>query len=294
MFKKNIIKKITVLLGISLVAISAIPFNSANAATTSNNNGDSTNQMFPVDYADQYLAGLKSDITIPNYDLPAETDGYYRTYDQFMSRDMTTWLGSANVAYAKSARNSWLTGYFLYRLSPADDDFGNLQYTVIPDLKKNGGTANLKLQVLNVFNSGQVLREQPITIHVPAPSAQLSVNYDATTNYSTPVTSNAFTNSYLLPSISIKDETTGATYQATDLDPVSSVYLDGKKTEISSLRGQLAAGTYTQSIYFKVAGMSQAQLGDFANNKKIVGNNGDANIRYSGGRLILTRTISVK
>ena len=291
MFKSKLLKKVALTFGLSLLAIGSVSITNVKAATTSSNT--ETNQMFPVDYVDQYLAGIQTNLTIPSYELPAETDGYWRTYDQFLSDDMTTWLGSANLAYAKKARNNNLTKYFEYRLAPADDDWSTFPSTTIPELKKNGGTANLKLQVLNVYNAGQVLRELPITVTVPTPMSELDVNYNATATLASSISPEYFKQTTNYPKFTITDKDTGKVYQASKITPVDSVYIDGTKTAISSLPNTLKSGTYTQSIYFSVAGMSTAELSQLATNSRIVGNDGSATIRYSGGQLIATRTVIV-
>ncbi|AKP66551.1 hypothetical protein [Companilactobacillus ginsenosidimutans] len=292
MFKNKLLKKLVLAVGISLIAIGSISVSNSKAATVSDTSD--TNQMLPMDYVNNYLDGIQTNLTIQSYDLPSETDGYWRTYDQFLSKDMTTWLGSSNLAYAYSARNNYLTKYFEYRLSPADDNFAAFASTVVPDLKANGGTANLKLQVLNIYNSGQVLKELPITVNVPAPMSELDVDYNDSTTYLSSVTPSIFQNTFALPTFSITDKDTGATYKATKISPVSNVYIDGKKTEINTLPHTLKAGTYTQSIFFTVDGMSQAQLSQLASSSKIIGNNGNAKIRYSNGQLIASRTTIVQ
>lgn len=292
MFKNKLFTRIILSATISVLSLSAITLTNVNAATTSQDN-TGTYQMFPTEYADQYLDGLTTDITIPSYDLPSETDGYWRNYDQFLAGDMTTWLGQTNLNYAKSARNNTLVKSFLYRLSPADDDFSNFATNVVPDLKKNGGTANLKLQVLNNYNSGQVLREQPMTVHVPKPMSELDVNFQDTIKIKSTSSADIFKNTYLIPNFTITDKDNGKTYQATKISPVNNVYLDGKKVALSDLPKTLKAGTYTQSIFFTVDGMSQAQLSQLSANSRIVGNGGTDSIRYSNGQLIAARTVVI-
>lgn len=293
MFKNKLLKKAILFIGASILAIGSLPLTNVFAETTTNNSSE-TYQMFPLDYVDQYLSGINDNITINSYDLPNETDGYWRAFDKFLTGDMTTWLGQNNLAYAKTARNNWLVSDFLYRLSPADDNFANFSENVVPDLKKNGGTANLKLQVLNTYNSGQVLRELPITVNVPAPMSQLNINFQDKTVFTTDVGPSIFSNTYIMPTFKITDNDTQKSYLATKISPVKNVYLDGKKTDLSALPKTLNAGTYTQSIYFTVAGMSQAQLSQLASNSKIIGNDGNSTIRYSNGQLIATRTIVVE
>lgn len=293
--KKNIASKIGLVSLGTLMALT--PLLTTNNVTAASNNSSTSNtiyQKFPIDYVDDYLDGIQTELTIPSYELPAETDGYWRTFDEFLSKDMTTWLGQTNLSYAKNARNSMLTDYFLYRLSPADDDFPNFAGTVDPDLKQNGGTAKLKLQVLNKYNSGQVVRELPINVKVTTPSQDLNVSYQAKTTLTSDVTPQIFKNVYQLPKFTITDENTGLTYKATNISPVSNVYIDGKKTELTDLPKTLAKGTYSQSIFFTVDGMSPAELQQLSASGQIKGNDGAQTIRYSNGQLIAARTIVVE
>lgn len=293
MFKNNLLRKVVVTTGITILALSSISaLTNVKAATTSDTTSDSTYQMFPIDYVNQLFDGLQSNITIPAYQLPDNVDGNYRTYDQFLSGDMTSWLGQTNLNFAKSIRSPWLTDNFKYRLSPKDGDYNTFYTQTVPDLKKNGGTTTITLQVLNNYNYSQVLTDHDITITVPALD-QLNVNYSDTTTVKGSATSNVFTNVYQLPDFTIQDAA-GKTYQATNVKPASDVYLNGQKTAISALPKQLAAGTYTQSIYFSVDQMDAAKLKLLAANSQIVGNNGNSNIRYSGGQLIATRTVIVQ
>lgn len=293
--KKNIASKLgLVSLGTLLALTPLLTTNNVTAASTNGSTASTIYQKFPIDYVDDYLSGIQTELTIPSYELPAETDGYWRTYDEFLLKDMTTWLGQKNLSYAKNVRNSMLTDYFLYRLSPADNDFPNFAQTVDPDLKQNGGTAKLKLQVLNKYNSGQVVRELPINVDVTTPSQDLNVSYQATTTLTSDVTPQIFKNVYQMPKFTITDKNTGLTYQATNISPVSNVYIDGKKTELTDLPKTLAIGTYSQSIFFTVDGMSQAELQQLSASGQIKGNDGAQTIRYSNGQLIAARTIVVE
>ncbi|MCH4008283.1 hypothetical protein [Companilactobacillus sp.] len=291
MFKKALLKSIAVSVG--LVSLSIVSLAPQAQAAVDQNEAETTNQLFPTDYLNNFLDGVQTNVTLSSYDLADNVDGYYRTYDQFMNGDMAKWLGAQNVAYAKSVRNSSLVNSFMYRVSPSDDDYNTFYNTTVPNLKKDGGTAELKLQVLNSDNYSQVLKELPITITVPAPE-QLNVDYSSTTTYTNNATKNIFTSTYQLPSFTITDSATGKSYKATNITPVNNVYIDGKKTALTDLPNNLTAGTYTQSIYFTVAGFNATQLKQLAANSKITGNNGDSTIRYSNGQLIAARTIIVK
>ncbi|WP_125767957.1 hypothetical protein [Companilactobacillus furfuricola] len=290
MFKHKLFKTTVLTLGLTMLSI-GLSNNSVQATTTETNDSDLIYQPFPIDYLNSFLDNLNDNVTIPSYELAEEVDGYYRTFDQFVAGDMPLWLGEANTNYAKATRNDALANHYKYRLSPADDDFWTFKTQTVPDLKKNGGTAQLKLQILNNFNYSQTLIEKPITITVPALNS-LNVDFQDTIT-TTNATPNVFTNIYQIPNFTITDSQ-GKTYQAKNIAPVSNVYQDGKKVAISALPKTLKAGTYAQSIFFDVSNMSQAELKLLSTNGLITGNNGNDTIRYSNGQLIAARTVIVK
>lgn len=291
MFKHKLIKTTVFTAGLILFSLGLSNSSTQAATASTNDDSDLIYQPFPIDYLNSFLDNLNDNVTIPSYELADEVDGNYRTFDQFVAGDMPLWLGSENTNYAKATRNDALANHYKYRLSPSDDDFWTFKTQTVPDLKKNGGSVQLKLQILNNYNYSQTLLEKPITITVPALNS-LNVNFKDTITTSN-ATPNVFTNTYQVPAFTITDSQ-GKTYQATNIAPTSNVYQDGKKTAISSLPSTLKAGTYTQSIFFDVSNMNKSELKQLAANSLITGNNGTSNIRYSNGQLIAARTVIVK
>ncbi|WP_125708673.1 hypothetical protein [Companilactobacillus zhongbaensis] len=287
MFKHKFFKATILTLGLALVSF-------GTTTTTSNaqeTDSDMTYELFPIDYLNSFLDGLNANLTIPSYELADNVDGNYRTFDQFISGDMPLWLGSANTNFAKSSRNQALANHYMYRLSPGDGDYWTFKNKTVPNLKKDGGSIELKLQILNNYNYSQILTEKSIIINVPAlDNLNVDFNDTITTKNATP---NIFTNTHQISAFTITDAS-GKTYQATNIAPVSSVYQDGKKVAIKDLPSTLKAGTYTQSIFFNVNNMDQEQLKQLSANGLITGNNGSSNIRYSNGQLIAARTVIVK
>lgn len=289
MFKHKLFQVTVLTFGLALFSLGTST--TTTQAATADTDSDMIYQPFPIDYLNSFLDNLNDNVTIPSYKLAEEVDGNYRTFDQFLSGDMPLWLGSENTSFARATRNDALANHYKYRLSPSDDDFWTFKTQTVPNLKKDGGTVQLKLQILNNFNYSQTLIEKPITINVP-PLNTLNVDFKDTIT-TTNATPNVFTNVYQIPNFAITDSQ-GNTYQATNIAPTTNVYQDGKKVAITDLPNSLKAGTYTQSIFFNVGNMDPAELKLLSANSMITGNNGNSNIRYSNGQLIAARTVIVK